>query len=122
MANMQEIINLTTFAKAIMWLAIALPVIGLVVGLLAREVGKGLAVGLLGTLIYVLWLVYSYLIRYDPVTGSCGLHRTAVLWLNIGLFALVGVALGAFYGWLFRGRRAPDDDTAGAAERHTNGA
>ncbi|MEI6500923.1 MAG: hypothetical protein WCP21_07840 [Armatimonadota bacterium] len=122
MTDMHEIINLAAFAKAILWLAFVLPVVGVVVGLVFRAVWKGLAVGLLGPLIYALWLGYSHLIRYDPVTGYCGLHHTSVLLLNVVLFALVGVALGAVYGWLFRGRSAPDDDTTGAAERHTDGA
>lgn len=103
---MPEIINLAQFAQAIKWLAIVLPVLGLIVGLVARAAVRGLAVGLLGPLIYGLWLGYSYLIRYDPRTGYCGLHRTSVLLLNVCLFALVGVVLGAVYGWLFRGRGA----------------
>jgi hypothetical protein len=122
MDNMHEIVNLAQFARGVIYFAIALPLLGLVVGLVARAVLKGLAVGLLGPLVYGLWLVYSWLIRYDPVTGYCGLHKTAVLWLNVCLFALVGVALGAFYGWLFRGRRASEQAAAGAIERQDEGA
>lgn len=122
MTEMHEIINLAAFAKAIMWLAIVLPVLGLVLGLITRAVVKGLAVGLLGPLVYVLWLGYSYLIRYDPVTGYCGLHRTSVLLLNVVLFALIGIALGAVYGRLFRPAVTKLEDTPGAAERHTDGA
>jgi hypothetical protein len=122
MTEMHEIINLAAFAKAILWLAIILPVLGLVVGLVTRAVVKGLAVGLLGPLIYVLWLGYSYLIRYDPATGYCGLHRTSVLLLNVVLFALIGIILGALYGWLFHPVCPKLEDRPGAAERHTDGA
>lgn len=121
MTEMHEIINLAAFAKAILWLAIVLPVLGVVVGLATRAVVKGLAVGLLGPLIYGLWLLYSHLIRYDPATGYCGLHRTSVLLLNVSLFAVVGIALGALYGRVFR-PAARLEDSAGAAERHTDGA
>lgn len=122
MTEMHEIIKLAAFAKAIMWLAILLPLLGLVVGLATRAVVKGLAVGLLGPLIYALWLGYGYLIRYDPATGYCGLHRTSVLLLNVVLFALIGLVLGAIYGRLFRPAAPETENTPGAAERHTNGA
>ena len=63
----------------------------------------------MGPVIYGLWLVYSYLIRYDPATGYVGLHRTAVLWANIGLFAVAGIILGIIYGRVFV-RNAPRDE------------
>ncbi|MEN6547978.1 MAG: hypothetical protein ABFE07_18225 [Armatimonadia bacterium] len=114
---MHEIIDLNKFALVIRWLAVGLPVLGLLVGgavgaarkALVEGLAKGLAIGLLGPVIYGLWLLYSYLIRYDPQTGYVGLHRTAVLWANIGLFAVVGIILGIIYGRVFV-RNAPRDE------------
>lgn len=114
---MHEIIDLHKFALVIKWLAIVLPVLGVFVGgiwgmrkkALAEGLGKGLAIGLLGPVVFGLWLVYSWLIRYDPATGYVGLHRTAVLWVNVGMFAVVGVILGIIYGRLFM-RNAPRDE------------
>lgn len=114
---MHEIIDLNKFALAIKWLAVVLPVLGLLIGVaigaarkaLVEGLAKGLAIGLIGPVIYGLWLVYSYLIRYDPATGYVGLHRTAVLWANIGLFAVVGIILGIIYGRVFV-RNAPRDE------------
>ena len=110
MENMHEIVDLRAFAAVITWLAVALPVAGVVIGAIAGAakkalvtgLWKGLALGLMGPLIYALWLLYAYLIRYDPVTGYCGLHRVSVLLLNVVMFAVIGVALGAIYGRLFR--------------------
>lgn len=114
---MHEIIDLNKFALAIKLLAIVLPVLGLLVGVavgtarnaVAEGLLKGLSVGLLGPVIYGLWLLYSYLIRYDPQTGYVGLHRTAVLWASIGLFAVAGIILGIIYGRVFV-RNAPRDE------------
>lgn len=127
MDNMHEIVDLGAFARAVAWVSALLPLLGVVLGLLTRSVRKGLGLGLLGPLMYGLWLGYSYLIRYEPASGYCGLHSTRVLLLSVVAFALVGVGLGLLYSWLFRGPAAemapvPEEDIAGAGVRRAEGA
>ncbi len=116
---MQELVNLETFALTIHRLALLLPVLGLaggcLIGLWRRSLAdgavKGLAVGLVGPVIWLLWLLFAHLVRYDPQTGYCGLHRTAVLWLSMAVFVIAGIVLGLFYGRLFRPPGPTTQDT-----------
>ncbi|MCE5240842.1 hypothetical protein LLH23_20455 [bacterium] len=125
MNDYHEIVDLQQFAGAVRVLAMAVPVVAVLVGLiagaarkrLAAGLLKGAAVGLLGPLVYGLWLMYSALIRYDPQTGTVGLHRVSVLLLNVAVFAVVGVLLGLTYSRVFRAASvtdAPPDPTTHA--------
>jgi hypothetical protein len=110
MNNYHEIVDLGQFARVVQALAVAVPVVAILIGLivgaarkqLAAGLTKGVAVGLLGPIIYGLWLLYSYNIRYDPRTGYVGLHHVSVLLLNVAVFAVVGVLLGLAYSRVFR--------------------
>lgn len=115
MTDFHEIVDLNQFAFAMRVVAIIVPVvalIGLIVGKMRGGAKDGLAravaVGLLGPLIYGLWLMYSYLIRYDPQTGYVGLHRVSVMLLNVAIFAAIGVVLGLVYRRVFRATPATD--------------
>jgi len=123
MNDYHEIVDLKQFACVVQALAIVVPVLAVLIGLiagaarrrLAAGLGKGVAIGLLGPIIYGLWLMYNHLIRYDPQTGTVGLHRVSVLLLNVAVFAVVGVLLGLAYRRVFgRGLESPrsDDDAA----------
>ena len=70
---------------------------------------RGLAFGLMGPIVYGLWRSFAWMVRYDPQTGYCGLHKVSVLLLNVVIFALVGVALGVAYGRLCRMLRPRPD-------------
>jgi len=102
---MQELVTVEQAHRLIAALAWALPLAGVVVGLIAgaargaigRGAWQGFAVGLLGPIIYAMWLLYSQMVRYDPETGRAGLHSVSTLILNALIFAAVGVMLGAFY-------------------------
>lgn len=102
---MQELVTVEQAHRVITALAWAFPLAGVVVGLIAgaargaigRGTWQGLAVGLLGPIIYAMWLLYSHLVRYDPETGRAGLHSVSTLVLNALVFVVVGVMLGAFY-------------------------
>jgi len=124
---MQELVTVEQAHQVLRALAWALPVAGLVIGLLAgaargaagRGAWQGLMVGLLGPLIFAMWLLYSYLVRYDPETGQAGLHSVSVLLLNALIYAVVGVMLGAFYRravFPSRGHRDPTQDSQDASE------
>jgi hypothetical protein len=119
MPNWTELIDLRQFDALLTGVAIALPVVALVAGgLWGRRVGRvpaglmrGVAVGLSGPLTYALWRLFAWLVRYDPVTGYCGLHRVSVLWLNVALFTVVGLVLGLVYGRVWQAT-APADPAA----------
>jgi len=110
MTDYREIVDLGQFARGVQALALAVPVvailISLIVGAARKQIAaglvKGVALGLLGPIIYGLWLLYSYNIRYDPKTGYVGLHHVSVLLLNVAVFAAVGVVLGLAYRRVFR--------------------
>lgn len=117
MTTWHELIDLRRFEVLVRGLAVALPVVGVLLGVgvgLARKtlrVGlvRGGALGLLGPIIYGLWRFFAWMVRYDPVTGYCGLHKVSVLLLNVAVFALVGIGLGVVYGRLGRTPTALQD-------------
>ncbi len=106
---MREIVDVAMVERVLVLLAVLAPVIAVGIGALvgARTCGsalgaaKGLTVGMLGPLCWGLWRLYSYLVRYDPATGYVGLHRLAVLALNLGIFIVVGALLGMLYSRVF---------------------
>lgn len=76
--------------------------------------GRGFALGMMGPVIWALWLLYDHLVGYDPATGRAGLHSVAVLAVNALICLVVGVALGYFYAWLFAPAHAEDNPDATA--------
>ena len=110
MPTWNELLELRQFDALMRAVAVVLPVLGVLLGLAAgaarRAAGEGLkrgvALGLLGPLSYGLWRLFAWLVRYDPQTGYCGLHRVGVLLLNVLLFVLVGMTLGVLYGRLWK--------------------
>lgn len=110
MDTWHELIDLNRFEALMRAVALVLPVVGMVLGLgvglvrktLRLALVRGVAFGLLGPIIYGLWRFFAWMVRYDPVTGYCGLHRVSVLLLNVVIFALVGIGLGFLYGRLLR--------------------
>lgn len=110
MNDFREIVDIAQFARAIAAVAVIVPVLALLVGGimgsrrgdLKRGLVKGAAIGALGPLVYVLWLLYSYLVRYDPQTGYVGLHRVSIMLLNVAIFLVVGVVLGLVFSRIFR--------------------
>ena len=114
---MQELVTVEQAGAVIGVLAWAGPIAGLIVGLIAGAAGgkagrgawQGLAVGMLGPVIWGLWLVYSQLVRYNPETGRAGLHSTATLALSALIFIAVGIGLGSFYGRLVFPPRPEED-------------
>ncbi|MFQ6096443.1 MAG: hypothetical protein ACE5O2_01865 [Armatimonadota bacterium] len=119
---MREIVDVAAFERALLGLAVVAPLAGLVVGAAvgarkgcaARGLVQGLAVGMLGPVVYGLWHVYDYLTRYDPDTGYAGLHRVSALAWSALIFAAVGVACGLGLRALFRaaGHERPTENDA----------
>jgi hypothetical protein len=121
---MREIVDAATLERVLVLLAIGAPVAAVVIGALvgARTCGslpgaaKGLFVGALGPLCYVLWRLYSHLVRYDPTTGYVGLHKVKVLALNMAIFVAVGAILGVLYSRVF-----PADGGSSGEQMRTDG-
>lgn len=122
--QLREIVDLAQVDMAMVYLALAAPALGIVIGAIVGRlrsdvlygIGRGLAFGMLGPIIFVMWRFYRYMVRYDPASGYVGLHKMSVFALNVCVFAIVGILLGALYGKLVAGRRPqPAQDTD-----HTN--
>ncbi len=100
-----EIVDIQAVDRALVLIALAAPVLCVLVGLLVGSVRgrpglqalRGLAIGISGPVVLGLWRYYRYMIRLDPDTGYVGLHRVSVYILNIVVFAVVGAVLGVLY-------------------------
>jgi len=92
---MKELISPRTVENVLFIIALAGPILGLIIGALsgvrgslkARMLG-GLAIGLLGPVIFGAWRLYN------AIADSLGLDSVANLLLQILMFAILGAALG----------------------------
>ena len=111
MNEMHELIDLPTVERIIRLLAVALPACGVAAGLIVGALRRrplpgalsGLALGLAGPLIWLLWLAYG------RITGHYGLDSVKGLLVNLALFVAVGAAVGILLAWARRrwpGRQA----------------
>ena len=104
MNDMRELIDLPTAERLIRLVAIGLPIVGVVIGLIVgairKQIGKsglgGLLIGLAGPLIWLLWLVYN------RVMNHYGLDSVKGLLINLALFVVVGLGLGFGIAWVRR--------------------
>jgi hypothetical protein len=96
-----------TVLRALIWVG---PLLGALIGIIAGAMRgcptlglwQGVAVGLLGPVVYGMWRYYDWMVRYNPETGQAGLHRVWVHAVNGLVFIVVGVALGVVYRrWVF---------------------
>lgn len=131
---MQELVSVEQAESVLRWLVLGGPLLGAIVGavvgaLRSRDgckVGcgawRGFAVGLLGPIIYLMWRLFSHLVRYNPETGEAGLHRVSVMALSALIFVVVGALLGAFYRRVVFPETDNDDSpaTAPAADVETH--
>ncbi len=118
--QLHEIVDIATVNKLVIALAIVAPVIGLLWGVIAgrlhgdmaNALKRGLAAGLLGPIVLVMWKFYNYMVRYNPGTGNVGLHKMSVYVVNAFIFALAGIALGLLYSrvWEAPRRRSSQED------------
>jgi len=103
---MRELIDERTAHAVMGWLAVLLPLAGLLAGavygglkrrLLAGAL-RGLALGSAGILNWLLWRVYN------AITDRLGLDTVRNLFANLALFAVVGVVGGIVAGQYLRAR------------------
>jgi hypothetical protein len=69
-----------------------------VVGRERRLFWRGTALGLLGPLAGVVWVLFRWTVRIDPTTHYVGLYRPGVIAADMVAFLATGVGLG----WLYR--------------------
>jgi hypothetical protein len=90
---MKELITIEQANHLMLAILIVAPVIGLIVGLLVKQVKPyalwGLAIGV-GN--YVMWTVYS------AITNHLGLDTVKNLLVNLTLFIVVGIVAGILVG------------------------
>jgi len=106
---MKELITTEQAARVIAILAIALPMAGLLIGVIAGAVRRrtardallGLLCGLSGPAIWVMWRVYNGII------GRFGLDSVKGLLVNLALFLVAGVVIGLAAGVVRRRMTAP---------------
>jgi len=96
---MQELVDIGQFEKALTALCVALTLVAGIAGAVLVKrgrmaLGQAVALAALGPLLYGAWRYYAWTVRYDPLTGYCGLHKVSVLLLNVGAFSVLGVVGG----------------------------
>jgi 4-amino-4-deoxy-L-arabinose transferase-like glycosyltransferase len=96
-----ELVNQAGVERILDLLALLLPIAGLLAGVLAarrragpasRSIVRGLAIGLLGPLIWVLWHVTS------TIQSRLGLDSVAALFIDFGMFIAAGFGVGYMIG------------------------
>ncbi len=98
---MKELIAPESVEKALLFVAVCAPLVGVVVGTVlgaherraAPRIVAGAVIGGLGTVVFGMWHVYG------AITNRLGLDSLANMGLQLALFAMFGAALGlAMFG------------------------
>jgi hypothetical protein len=102
---MHELVTLEQLNRLMLGVTLAGLPVGLIVGGLVRALGhrpralaQGLFLGLTASAVGLLWLLFRWTVRLDPVNQYVGLYRPGVLAADVALFLALGVGLG----WLWR--------------------
>ncbi len=101
---MKELIELAAVERLFQLLSVGAPIAGMLVGALwgAKQQNvkqgaiHGLLFGLLGTANYLMWRIYNAL------TDANGLDSVRGLFINFGLFTVLGIAAGIVWAKLSR--------------------
>ena len=113
---MRELIELATVERLFRLLATGAPIIGLIIGAtvgasrqnLKQGAIRGVLFGLLGTANYLLWRIYNAL------TDANGLDSVRGLFVNFGLFTVLGIIAGI--AWVKLGQSKPETVPAPSTE------
>lgn len=97
---MNEIISLNTIETLFISLAVALPVVGLLIGVWRKRVLVGFGWGMVGPINYLLWKMYNAL------TNHFGLDTMVNLYLNLAIFAVLGLTAGFVIGMKVKGKKS----------------
>ncbi|MCD6360966.1 MAG: hypothetical protein J7M38_08875 [Armatimonadetes bacterium] len=123
---MQELVTVEQADALIRILAWGGPMAGVVIGTiwggmrrrLLTGAARGFAVGLLGPIVWLMWLLYCWMVRYNPATGEAGLQSVATMALNALIFLTAGIVLGGLYSRIVFAERPEEisDSTANSAQ------
>ncbi len=94
--NLPELISPERADQLVLLAAIALSVLGAILGFWAAKT-RGLVAILAGPLVFLLWQGHQWITRYDPQTNYFGLDKVWVLALEVVIF----VAIGGLGGWIW---------------------
>lgn len=111
---MTELISPAQANSAVYSISILLIVIGGGLGF-ARRGARGLIASIPGLLIVPLWQLHLWLTRYNPSSQTLGLTSLKVLLMELVLFAILGLAMGWFFSFVWRAR------SVGNSSRQTSG-
>ena len=106
---MHEIVTLDQFNRVMLVVAAAGLPLGAILGALLRRLRQGLALGLLGPLAGLAWLLFRWTVRIDPATHYVGLYRPGVLAADVVIFVALGIELGWLYRRAFTPKEAEED-------------
>lgn len=108
---MQELISPSQSETLVLALSLLAAIIGAVVGL--RVLGKrGIALALVGLLVYGSWQLHKYVTRYDPQSGYFGLDKVNVLLLEVVAAVLIGATLGVMWSKMIGSKTQEKKDNA----------
>jgi hypothetical protein len=101
---MQELVTVEQAERVIGALTYALPVVGIalgsLIGALRKRIGRGavvgLACGMSGPAIWLLWRMYN------GIVGIYGLDSVRGLLINLALFVAIGLVIGVAAGLVWR--------------------
>lgn len=96
--------RLNVFFRSLLWLG---PILGLIAGMITGIPGRtirkrslrGLGIGLLASFVSVMWYLYNIIINYY------GLDSVKGLFINLSLFAAMGIAVGISFRILILKRK-----------------
>jgi len=96
---MKELITEAAFGRIVNVLAVAGPLGGIAIGFVVSRVRRsgfadvlrGFAIGALGIANWIMWRVY------EAITAQFGLSSTRNLLIQLGVFIVVGIAVGVVY-------------------------
>ncbi len=98
---MKELISPAQSETLVLALSILASVIGAIVGYRILDV-RGIALGLVGVLVYASWQLHKYVTRFDPQTGYFGLDKVNVLLLEVVAVVILGATLGVLWSKITR--------------------
>jgi hypothetical protein len=110
---MTELISPAQANSAVLILSVLLIVIGGGFGF-ARRGARGLIACVPGLLIAPVWQLHLWLTRYDASSQTLGLTSLKVLLIEFVLFAILGMAMGWFFSFVWRTQK-------GNSSRQTSG-
>ena len=112
----QELFTPGAFQRWLILAAVAVVIAGIALGIASRRslgsaraaLQRGAAVAFLGPLALLLWWLYNL------IEDHYGLDSVPALLINLALFVVVGLTVGAVMAWIWRSTGRPGDNEGAA--------